>query len=100
MVRFFLGVFSLVGLVQGVAYAQSAAPAKPNILFALAEWLRRKPLNGKFVQSTWTAFATMLIVFLLYINLNDVWRMVRPSFIPGKAFETNAVHEVTQPPQK
>ena len=37
MVRFFLGVFSLVGLVQGVAYAQSAAPAKPNILFALAD---------------------------------------------------------------
>jgi len=71
-----------------------------HILFALAEWLRRKPLNGKFVQSTWTAFATVLIVFLLYINLNDVWRMVRPSILPGKAIETNAVHGVTKPQPK
>ena len=71
-----------------------------HILFALAEWLRRKPLNGKFVQSTWTAFAAVVIGFLLYINLNDVWRMIGPSILPARTIETNAVHEVTKPPQK
>ena len=71
-----------------------------HILFALAEWLRRKPLNGKYVQSTWTAFAAVLIGFLLYINLNDVWRMIGPSILPARTIETNAVHEVTKPPQK
>ncbi len=71
-----------------------------HILFALAEWIRRRPLNGKFVQSTWTVFASVLIVFLIYINLNDVWRMVRPSVLPDKTIETNAAHEVTKPVQK
>ena len=37
MVRLFLCVFAWVAVVQGVACAQSAAPAKPNILFALAD---------------------------------------------------------------
>ena len=37
MVWFFLCVFAWVASVQGVAYAQSATPVKPNILFALAD---------------------------------------------------------------
>ncbi|MFA6564015.1 MAG: RIP metalloprotease RseP [Verrucomicrobiia bacterium] len=71
-----------------------------HILFALVEWLRRKPLNGKFVRGTWTVFASVLITFLLYINLNDVWRMIKPSIMPDKTTETNAVEQVTKPQQK
>ena len=71
-----------------------------HILFALAEWFRRKPLNGKLVRGTWTVFASVLIAFLLYINLNDVWRMVKPYVMPSKAAETNAVERVTKPQQK
>jgi len=71
-----------------------------HILFALAEWFRRKPLNGKFVRGTWTVFASALIAFLLYINLNDVWRMVKPHVLPDKMPATNAVEQVTKPQQK
>ncbi|MFZ2640507.1 MAG: RIP metalloprotease RseP [Verrucomicrobiia bacterium] len=71
-----------------------------HILFALAEWFRRKPLNGRFVRGTWTAFASVLIVFLLYINLNDLWRMIKPSILPDKTTETNAVEQITKPQQK
>jgi regulator of sigma E protease len=71
-----------------------------HILFALAEWFRRKPLNGKFVRGTWTVFASALIAFLLYINLNDVWRMVKPHILPDKTPATNAVEQVTKPQRK
>jgi regulator of sigma E protease len=71
-----------------------------HILFALVEWFRRKPLNGKFVRGTWTVFASALIAFLLYINLNDIWRMVRPHVMPDTSAETNAVQKVTPAPQQ
>ncbi|MBI5687575.1 MAG: RIP metalloprotease RseP [Verrucomicrobia bacterium] len=71
-----------------------------HILFALVEWLRRKPLNGRFVRGTWTVFASVLIAFLLYINLNDVWRIVKPHIMPGKTAETNAVQQVAPQPQQ
>lgn len=68
-----------------------------HILFALFEWVRRRPLSGRVVSRTWTVFAAALIAFILYVNLNDLVRIGR-SLMPRA--ETNTVQKAIGPPQK
>ncbi len=50
-----------------------------HILFALIEWVRRKPLNARLVNATQTAFAALIITFMLYVTFHDFQR-----FFPAK----------------
>jgi regulator of sigma E protease len=45
-----------------------------HILMALIERVRRRPLSVKFVEYTTTAFAVLLISFMLYVSYNDFRR--------------------------
>jgi len=45
-----------------------------HIVFALLEKLRGRPLNPRLQEYTFTAFAAVLISFLLYVSFNDVFR--------------------------
>ena len=46
-----------------------------HIMFSIIEAIRRKPLNARFIQATSTAFAMLLIVFMLYVTFFDVQRL-------------------------
>src|ERR1051326_2165068 len=48
-----------------------------HIVFALLEWIRRKPLSYKFASATQTAFAVLLVSFILYVTYHDVLRFFR-----------------------
>ncbi|MCX6908093.1 MAG: RIP metalloprotease RseP [Verrucomicrobia bacterium] len=72
-----------------------------HVMFAVAEWIRRKPLNHRFVSVVWTGCAAVLISFMVFISVKDVWQMMRFTFFAPAQTETNAVpHAVTAPPQK
>jgi len=43
-----------------------------HILMAIIEKIRRRPLSIKFVEYTTTAFAVLLISFMLFVSFNDV----------------------------
>ena len=43
-----------------------------HITMSLYEWIARRPLNVRFVEWTTTAFAVLLISFMLYVSYNDV----------------------------
>jgi len=47
-----------------------------HILFAVVEAIRRKPLNARFVHATSTAFAVLLISFMLYVTWYDFQRLL------------------------
>lgn len=69
-----------------------------HILMALIERVRRRPLSVKFMEYTTTAFAVLLISFLLYISFHDIKR-----FSLIKSWQGGAVVEEpgakTQPAQ-
>jgi regulator of sigma E protease len=46
-----------------------------HILMAIIERIRRRPLSVKFVEYTTTAFAVLLISFMLYVSFNDFRRI-------------------------
>lgn len=46
-----------------------------HILMAIIERIRRRPLSVKVVEYTTTAFAVLLISFMLYVSFNDFRRM-------------------------
>ncbi|MBI5397780.1 MAG: RIP metalloprotease RseP [Verrucomicrobia bacterium] len=71
-----------------------------HILFALMEWIRRKPLNVRFVRTTWTAFTVLLLTFVVYVSAKDLWTIARISWFPPKAAATNAVPPTAGPPGK
>jgi regulator of sigma E protease len=45
-----------------------------HIVMAIIERIRRRPLSVKFVEYTTTAFAVLLISFMLYVTVSDVKR--------------------------
>jgi regulator of sigma E protease len=45
-----------------------------HILMAVVEKIRRRPLSLRFVEYTTTAFALLLITFMIYVSFNDVKR--------------------------
>jgi regulator of sigma E protease len=47
-----------------------------HILFAVLEAVRRKPLNARLVHATSTAFAVLLISFMLYVTWFDLQRLL------------------------
>jgi regulator of sigma E protease len=42
-----------------------------HILLSLIEWIRRRPVSGKLLEMIQTGFATLLIVFMVYIAFFD-----------------------------
>ncbi|MEK7707036.1 MAG: RIP metalloprotease RseP, partial [Verrucomicrobiota bacterium] len=45
-----------------------------HILLAIIERIRRRPINGRFIEYTTTAFAVLLISFMLYVTFFDLRR--------------------------
>lgn len=45
-----------------------------HIAMSLIEWIRRRPLNVKFVEYATTVFAVLLISFMLYVSYHDIKR--------------------------
>jgi regulator of sigma E protease len=45
-----------------------------HIMMSLVEWIRRRPLSVRFVEYTTTAFAVLLISFMLYVTFFDLKR--------------------------
>jgi regulator of sigma E protease len=45
-----------------------------HIMMAIVEKIRRRPLSMRFVEYTTTAFALLLITFMIYVSYNDVKR--------------------------
>ncbi len=46
-----------------------------HIAMSILEWIRRRPLNVKFVEYATTVFAVLLISFMLYVTFFDIKRM-------------------------
>jgi regulator of sigma E protease len=46
-----------------------------HIILALVERIRRKPISVKFIEWTTTAFAVLLISFMLYVTFFDLKRV-------------------------
>ncbi len=71
-----------------------------HIALSVIEGVRRKPLNARFVQATSMAFATLLIVFMLYVTFFDIQRLTLGRFHFGNQSQTNEVapsSETNQP---
>src|SRR5262249_3046422 len=69
-----------------------------HILMAILERIRRRPLSVKFVEYTTTAFAVLLISFMLYVSFNDFRR-----FSLFKSMFQGAIkiqHADNQPPSR
>ena len=62
-----------------------------HIFLSLIEKVRRRPLNAKFVEYVTTAFAVVLISFMLYVTFFDIKRMP----IIGAWFKSKA--QIEQP---
>src|SRR5207245_9553267 len=45
-----------------------------HILLAVIEKIRRRPASAKFIEYTTTAFAVLLISFMLYVTFFDIQR--------------------------
>jgi regulator of sigma E protease len=43
-----------------------------HIVMAIIERIRRRPLSVRFMEYTTTAFAVLLIGFMIYVSVNDV----------------------------
>jgi regulator of sigma E protease len=46
-----------------------------HILMSLIEWVRRRPINVRFVEYSTTVFAVLLISFILYVTVADIKRI-------------------------
>ncbi|MGZ4975253.1 MAG: RIP metalloprotease RseP [Limisphaerales bacterium] len=70
-----------------------------HILMAIVEKIRRRPLSVRFVEYTTTAFAVLLISFMLFVSFNDVTKRLpifRAMFHHGATIEQQAQPEPTQ----
>jgi regulator of sigma E protease len=66
-----------------------------HIVLAIVERIRRRPLNVRLIEWTTTAFAVLLISFMLYVSFNDVFRR---SFIWKAISQKDAQIEPAQKP--
>ena len=46
-----------------------------HIMMSLIEWVRRRPINVRFVEYSTTVFAVLLISFILYVTVADIKRI-------------------------
>jgi regulator of sigma E protease len=53
-----------------------------HILMSIVEGIRRRPLSAKFQEYTTTAFAVLLISFMLYVTFFDIkrWPLFKSMF--------------------
>jgi regulator of sigma E protease len=72
-----------------------------HIVFATFEAIFRRPLNAKFVHATSTAFAVLLISFMLYVTFFDIQRLTgrwsRSSPAPVNTNDANSGAAPSQP---
>jgi len=69
-----------------------------HILFAVIEAIRRRPLNARIVQALSSAFAVLLITFMVYITLFDFKRFFGFRFGSAEPpTQTNETVPATQP---
>ena len=67
-----------------------------HILMAVIEKIRRRPLSVKFMEYTTTAFAVMLISFMLYVAFFDIKRL---SLFRAMFNDKVRIEQTTQPAQ-
>lgn len=65
-----------------------------HILMSVIERIRRRPLSVKLVEYTTTAFAVLLISFMLYVTVYDIKRMP----LIGSWFKSKTTIEQAEPP--
>lgn len=78
-----------------------------HIIFALFEWIRRRPMSFRVASAIQTTFAVLLISFMLYITYNDIGREYRlrkskknsdkMEFIDSPANQSSSTPESTPP---
>lgn len=71
-----------------------------HIMMAIIEKIRRRPLSQKFVEYTTTAFAVLLISFMLYVTFFDVKRfsLFRSMFKGGHQIEEQQKQSAPETP--
>jgi regulator of sigma E protease len=70
-----------------------------HILMAIIEKIRRRPMSVRFVEYTTTAFAVLLISFMLFVSFNDVTKRLpifRAMFHHGAKIEQQSQPEPAQ----
>lgn len=72
-----------------------------HIVFSLIEWARRRPLPGQLIHGLQSAFAMLLIAFMVYVMFYDTRRVVRQRIeeheMREKARETPAIEFPPEP---
>lgn len=65
-----------------------------HIVFSIIEAIRRKPLNQRMLETVQTVFVALLITFMIYVTINDIYR-----FFPSKKADVREtpVFEETTP---
>ncbi|MEM9446224.1 MAG: RIP metalloprotease RseP [Verrucomicrobiota bacterium] len=48
-----------------------------HIVISIVEWIRRRPVEGKFLYATQSAFFVLLMGFILFVTFKDLSREVR-----------------------
>ena len=71
-----------------------------HIVMAIIEKIRRRPLSHKFVEYTTTAFAVLLISFMIYVTYSDIKRfsLFRAMFKAGSHIEQSPENPVEPGP--
>src|ERR1043166_2665738 len=71
-----------------------------HIVMAIIEKIRRRPLGHKFVEYTTTAFAVLLISFMIYVTYSDIKRfsLFRAMFKAGSHVEPSPENPVEPGP--
>jgi regulator of sigma E protease len=72
-----------------------------HILISIVEAIRRRPMSIKVLEYTTTAFAVLLISFMLYVSFNDIkrWDMFASLFKRPTQIETTTPAPATAPTQ-
>ena len=68
-----------------------------HILLSVLEAIRRKPLNARVVHAVSTAFAVLLITFMLYVTFFDIQRLTVGRFRLGRQPATNETVPASEP---
>ena len=66
-----------------------------HILFSIVERIRRRPMSVRVMEYTTTAFAVLLISFMLYVTFYDVMRW---SFFRAAFKQSNQIEQVDKAP--
>lgn len=71
-----------------------------HIVFSLIEWMRRRPLPPQLIHGVQSAFAMLLIAFMVYVMFYDTRRVVRQRIEEHEMKEkARATPEIAFPPE-